>query len=273
VSWPLLIATDVDGSLLDEQSYSFEPARPALLALERAGALLVLASSKTREELVPLSQRLGTRPGPLIVENGGALLVPDGASSAPVAGASRVAGYDQLGLGTPRAALISALAAIADETGSRIRGFSSLSAEAVTWLTGLSRYQARRALAREWDEPFLVEPGEVAAVSEAARKRGLVVTRGGRFHHLQGPGGKGVALSRLLSLLACDGRRFETVALGDSENDLSMLERVDRPILVPRPGGSCDEILAVRLPAAERAPAPGAAGWNAAVLGVLGTSA
>jgi hypothetical protein len=61
-----------------------------------------------------------------------------------------------------------------------------------------------------------------------------------------------------------------SAALGDSPNDIPMLRAVDRPIVVPRPGGVVDPGLARALPRAERAPAPGAAGWNAAVLAVLG---
>ena len=268
MSFPLLIATDVDGSLLDQGSYAFDAALPALQAIVRSTTMLVLASSKTREELVPLSQRLGIR-GPLIVENGGALLVPVGALQSPVAGAVRTAGYDALALGTPRRALVSALAAISEETGAQLSGFSALSATAISELTGLSLPEAHRAMAREWDEPFLVEPPHAATVAAAARRRKLVVTRGGRFYHLSGPSGKGNALSRLLGLFAAEQRRFETVAIGDSENDLSMLERVDRPILMPRPDGSFDETLVAALQSAERAPAPGPAGWNAAVLAVL----
>jgi hypothetical protein len=49
-----------------------------------------------------------------------------------------------------------------------------------------------------------------------------------------------------------------------------MLLAVDRPIVVPRPDGSLDNELAAALPDAERAPAAGPVGWNAAVLAVLG---
>jgi hypothetical protein len=59
------------------------------------------------------------------------------------------------------------------------------------------------------------------------------------------------------------------VGLGDSANDVGMLREVHRPILVPRPDGNVDEALLAALPEAEQAPAPGPAGWNAAVLGVL----
>ena len=254
----LLFVTDLDGTLLDEKTYSFEPARPALRALARHGATLVLASSKTRAEMEPLARRLGLRP-PLIVENGGAILIPR---------ARR--GYDAIAIGVGHAELVRALAEIAREAAATPRGLSSLSPAAVSRLTGLSRDAARRALDRAHDEPFLLEDESLApALAAAASRRGLRVTRGGRFFHLTGDVDKGRAFRELLSRLAHPGRRFVTVGLGDAANDLSLLRAVDRPILVPRPGGRLDPELARALPEAERAPLPGPAGWNAAVSSVL----
>ena len=94
------------------------------------------------------------------------------------------------------------------------------------------------------------------------------VTRGGRFHHLTGTSDKGLAVRMVLQLLPHEphGR---TVGLGDAANDLPMLEAVDRPIVMPRRDGTVDVALAAALPGAERAPAPGPAGWSAAILGIL----
>jgi len=112
------------------------------------------------------------------------------------------------------------------------------------------------------------DAGTDARLEEAARKRGLRVTRGGRLHHLSGPGDKGEALRALLRLLPLDphGRN---VGLGDAANDLPMLEVVDRPIVMPRRDGEIDAVLAAALPGAERAPGPGPSGWAAAVVAVL----
>jgi mannosyl-3-phosphoglycerate phosphatase len=270
---PLLIATDLDGSLLDEVTYGHEAALPALATLStfaQRGLLLVLASSKTRAEVVHLARSLGILPIPLIVENGGALLVPRGVLAGRVPGSRRRGGYDLVVLGLPRRKLIAVLSEIVAEAGARIRAFSSLAPRDIEQITGLSRPAALRARQREWDEPFLAEPADAERVSRAARRRGLTVVRGGRFHHLTGPNNKGAALGLLIDLLAAEGKRYRTVGVGDSGNDLAMLERVDRPIVIPRPSGAIDDVLAARLPRAERAPAPGPAGWNAAVLAVLG---
>lgn len=254
----LLFATDLDGTLLDAATYGFEPARPALAALARCGATLVLASSKTRAEMEPLARELGLAPA-LIVENGGAVLVP-------VAGG----GYETLVCGVERSALISALDAIGRETGAAIAGFSSFSPERVAELTGLDPAAAARALEREWDEPFLLADERLApAVTAAALSRGLAVTRGGRFFHLTGAADKGSALRVLLARRAAGAGRILSIGLGDAGNDLPLLIAVDRPIVIPRPSGRADPELAAALPGAELAPAPGPAGWNAAVLAVL----
>jgi mannosyl-3-phosphoglycerate phosphatase len=262
----LLVATDLDGCLLDERTYGYEAARPALAELARRRIPLVPCSSKTRAEMQPLAAELGA--GPFVVENGGAIVVPPG-HLPRLAGRRDPDGYREVVLGTGRDALVRALAELADESGVRVRAFSSLSVEEVAALTGLPPAGARRALRREYDEPFLLEDGSEERLTRAATGRGLRITRGGRFHHLQGPVDKGRALQRLLALYAAEGLRFTVVALGDSPNDLSMLKVADRPILMPRPDGAVDGTLRRALPGAQSAPEPGPGGWNKAVLAVV----
>ncbi|HEX9190170.1 MAG TPA: HAD-IIB family hydrolase [Vicinamibacteria bacterium] len=254
-----LVATDLDGTLLDHETYSFEAARPALALLAERSIPLVLVTSKTRAEAEAIAALIGTPPL-LVVENGGAVVVPEGS-----------VGTRTIGLGVPYPRLVEALDAIALEAGASVRGFSSLSRREVEDLTGLRGAAAERARVRGFDEPFLVsDPGVVPALEKAAARRGLAVTRGGRFHHLVGAGtDKGRALRALLRLPGAGGEGVVTVGLGDAANDLSLLQAVDRPVIVPRPNGAPDAVLAAELPGAETAPAPGPAGWNAAVLAIL----
>ena len=251
-----LVATDLDGTLLDGASYEFDPDRPAVEALRRAGITLVLCSSKTRAEMVPLAAAIGAT-GPLVVENGGAVVHPGGSV--------RV-------LGVERARLVAELPGVARDAGVRVRPFAEMSAGEVAALTALAEDQAERALQREYDEPFLVEdpPGRSPAVDarlqRAARRRGLLVSRGGRFHHLTGPTDKGTALRAILREEPADG---DVVGLGDAPNDLPLLLAATRPILMPRPDGTLDPDLAAGLPGAERAPGPGPGGWSRAVLVAL----
>jgi mannosyl-3-phosphoglycerate phosphatase len=207
---------------------------------------------------------------PFIVENGGAIVFPPSSFPGELLVARESEGARILELGPPRASLVQALAEITREAQVRVRGFADMPHEEVQALTGLSEAGAKRALQREYDEPFLVEEGgSVEAIERAAGKRGLVVSHGGRFHHLMGGSDKGLAVRTLLALYERAGRRREAAALGDAESDLSMLQAVRRPVVVPRGDGTVDPVLAAALPDAERAPLPGPAGWNAAVLALL----
>lgn len=263
----LLVTTDLDSCLLDE-SYAFEAAREALRALRDAGVPLVLASSKTREEVETLWRELDLG-APFIVENGGAVIFPE---DPRLPWARPSGGLFALELGVKRRELLLALHEIAEETGARLVGFASLGPSGIAAATGLSPAASQLAAAREFDEPFLCEgddPALPARVADRAAARGLKVTRGGRFFHLSGPVDKGQALVALLRHETARGLRHATVGLGDAGNDIGLLQAVDRPILVPRPDGQVDPELQAALPRAERAPLPGPAGWNTAVLAVL----
>jgi mannosyl-3-phosphoglycerate phosphatase len=267
----LLVATDLDASLLDAASYRWDAARPALRALAERGARLVLCTSKTRSEAAVLAAELpAASPPALVVENGGALVVPAGDLERPAGGARRDGDDWVIELGVPRAALIASLRDIARETACAVEGFAELGTDQIARLTGLDPEAARRAAERGYDEPVRIEGDEdaVRRVAAAAARRGLRLVKGGRFHHLTGDTDKGRALNVLVDLHAAEGRRFTTIGLGDAPVDLSLLLAVQHPIIVPGPGGF-DPVLTAALPTAERAPAPGPAGWNAAVLDLL----
>ena len=266
-----LVITDLDGTLLDGETYDVGPAQPGLDALRERRVSLVLCSSKTRAEMEPLARELGLD-APLIVENGGAIVLRARMLPFLPPGGRRDGDHLVVPLGSTRGVLLAALDAVAKEAGVAVRSFAVMTPGEVVKRTGLDPEGAARALKREWDEPFVVEPeggrGTTLRLEEAARRRGLRVTHGGRFHHLTGTSDKGLAVRMLLKLLP-DEPHGRTVGLGDAANDLPMLEAVDRPILMPRRDGTVDAALAAALPGAERAPAPGPAGWSAAILGVL----
>ncbi len=270
----IVILTDLDGSLLDATTYSYEAAREALSVVQRLGAALILVSSKTRSEMEPLRLRLKNH-HPFIVENGGALFIPNGSFPFPLEHSAPCGIYQVVELGTPYARLRTALKEISEELGCRLQGFGDLSLEEVAQLTGLSPAETLPATQREYDEPFIVE-GDCLAwqhLLAAAETRGLRCTRGGRFYHLMGANDKGIASRRLISwyrrLAANDGQNLATIGLGDSLNDLPMLEVVDYPILVRKPDGSYDPD--VQLPHLIRAEGVGPVGWNRSLVDLLST--
>jgi mannosyl-3-phosphoglycerate phosphatase len=273
----IVIFTDLDGTLLDHDSYSWEGANPALMRLKASGTPWVLCSSKTRAEIEPLREALGNR-HPFIAENGGGLFIPRGYFTVPLPPHSTVGSVERIELGTPYPLLCRTLNDIANAAGVPVRGYGTLTAKEVAALTGLSLEEAERAKAREYDEPFIIG-GEQGEGTEADRQRVLALieakgfrwTRGGRFHHLMGQNDKGHAVKILSDLYRTQFGSIITVGLGDSYNDLPMLAAVDRPILVKHPDGRYDPDIA--LAGLERADGIGPAGWNAAVLSLVADAA
>ena len=80
---PFIVFSDLDGTLLDGDDYSHDQALPALRLLRRRNIPLVLCTSKTRAEVEFHRRRLANR-DPFVVENGGAVYVPEGYFPFPV---------------------------------------------------------------------------------------------------------------------------------------------------------------------------------------------
>lgn len=268
----VLVFTDLDGSLLDKATYSFEPALEAIQTLREREIPLILVSSKTRAEMEPLRFELDNL-HPFVVENGGAVYLPKDLFDDPVPYALFRDPYLVIEQGTAYAMVRSGLKEIARVVGHPLRGFGDMSTEEIAERTGLSAREAVLAKQREYDEPFVVEDSEelVERVVREADAKGLRVTRGGRFCHLSGRVDKGDACRQVIECYRRQWKAAEgdviTIGAGDGPNDLPMLAVVDYPLVIPRPDGSINP--ALQSPLFRAAPAPGPGGWNLAVLGLL----
>ncbi|MBA3753310.1 MAG: HAD-IIB family hydrolase [Nitrospira sp.] len=268
----IVIFTDLDGSLLDATTYSFDAAKDARSAIQALGAALILVSSKTCSEMEPLRLRLHHH-HPFIVENGGALFIPKGYFPFPLDHSTPGRKYDVVAMGVPYVGLRAALKEIGRVLGCRLQGFGDLSVEEIARLTGLSLADAFLATQREYGEPFMVVGNEVpwGQLQTAAETRGLHCTRGGRFYHLLGSNDKGIASRRLMAwyrrLAQEQGQGLVTIGIGDSLNDRPMLAVVDYAILVQKPDGSYDPD--VQLPHLIRAEGVGPVGWNRSLMDLL----
>lgn len=268
----LVVFTDLDGTLLDARTYSWAAAEEALAEIARRRIPLVFVTSKTRAEVEALQRKLGAVQ-PFVTENGGGIFFPYGYFPQRIAGLERTGRYHCLPLARPYAQVIEELDAVAEETEVEIAGFHEMTAREVTQNTGLPRKQAELARQREFDEPFFFAGADEKKIQQfayAAKLRGITIARGGRFWHAFAGSDKGQAVRKLMKLYREALRsRQRSIGLGDSANDLPMLEAVDVPILIPQPGGQVDAALTDKLPRAMCAPTPGPAGWNEAILELL----
>jgi len=265
----LVLFTDLDGSLLDPITYSYEKTLPSLKHLQQKGIPIVFCSAKTRTEQEVYRQKLGIK-APFIVENGGAIIIDKGYFSFNVDYDKAWGGYQVIELGRPYHEIREILGQIRAEIGVNFRGFGDMSVEEVAAETGLDLDAARRAKEREYDETVKFEgtPEEIGRVLSAIKKASLNYTRGGRFYNVMGASDKGGASAILIDLFYKKLGKIQTVGVGDSLNDLPMLSVVDIPFLVQKPGGWWEK---VDLPNLKRIKGIGPEGWNQAIKELMGS--
>ena len=261
-----LIFTDLDGTLLDRDTYAWEAARPALDRLKRQGIPWVLVTSKTRAEVefwrrawatstlsssktaAPPASRRGTFRMPFREAGAGTLT-------------------KSLEWGTPYQELVADLQAASRASRCRVRGFHEMTPEEVAGLCELPLEQAVLAKQREYDEPFLVlDPDRAGALVAAIEERGKQWTRGGRFWHILGANDKALAVEALRALFERGNAPVRTIGLGDGLNDVSFLNVVDAPVLI-RSAQAAE--LQARVPRGLVTDRPGPAGWNDAILALI----
>lgn len=252
-----VIFTDLDGTLLDHETYSFAKAKQALAAAKKLRVPVIFCTSKTRSEIEFWRRRIGNT-HPFISENGGAIFIPKGYFSFR-ASPTTTDGYETIVLGTPYNKLLSAYRKLKSKFD--ITGFSDMTVKELMSDAGLSRAQAEMAKQREFDEVIkLNNPSQEKDLLREIRRAGLKYSKGGRYYHIHGSNDKGRAVKILAKLYRNEYGKIITIGLGDSPNDFPMLNSVKRPYLVMRPNRrySSSEYL--------RAGAPGPEGWNRAVL-------
>lgn len=224
-----IIFTDLDGTLLDHDTYSYAAASPALAEISARGFPLVLVSSKTRAELLALQRKLDLHT-PFISENGAAVYW-------------REAGQlQQKAFARPLAEWLPALHQLREQEGYAFTGFSDGDAEAIAHITGLGPDAARLAGQREFTEPLLWQGDNrhLTSFHSALYRLGLRAVQGGRFLSVMGDFDKGITMAWLRDKLQRQlATSLVTIALGDSPNDAGMLAAADVAVVIRSARSDC----------------------------------
>jgi len=253
MSLPLLVFTDLDGTLLSHSSYRWDAATPALDALRNIGAAVVLASSKTAPEIAEIRAELAWDHCPSIIENGAGILPPDSTDT------PKTDSYVRL-----RQTLDSLPAELRDP----FCGFGDMTVAQIAQITGLSHNDAANAAERAFSEPGIWSGSAElrGAFIDALHDHGIHAREGGRFLTLSYGRTKADQMAALTDAFA----PRHTLALGDAPNDIEMLQAADFGVIVanphrdplpPLPGEDIGRITRTTL--------PGPAGWNGAVLDLI----
>ena len=216
----LMVFTDLDGSLLEPKTYSFELAKPGLRELSANNTVPVFASSKTCKEISNLQKITGLF-GPLICENGAAIFDNSEIETTLI----KV-------FGEPRVTWMADLNRLRKELDADFTGFADLSLTELINLTGLSAEAAADSLAREFSEPITWKDSreKLDQFKIKLRALNLVALEGGQFISIQSNFDKGLAMRWWISRLKKISPTI--IALGDSPNDTSMLSAADIAVVI-----------------------------------------
>jgi mannosyl-3-phosphoglycerate phosphatase len=263
-----IVFTDLDGTLLDSKTYSYQKSLAAIDRLKENGIPIIFCSAKTRAEQEIYRRELGLF-HPFIVENGGAIFIPRAYFPFPFDYHKAVDDLLAIELAIPRSRVRKLLGRIGRENDFRFKGFGDMSAADVAEITGLTLESSKLAQQREYDEPVEFDSSgkDVSEFLAKLGEAGLNWSYGGRLYHVMGGGGKGEAAEILSGLYRRMWGKITTVGLGNGLNDLPLLSQVHIPILVQKRDHSWEDM---NLPRLCKVQGVGPEGWSRAIVELLG---
>ena len=219
------IVTDLDGTLMDEK-YDISPAKKTLSLLADLSIPVIPCTSKTASEVRYFRNENGLF-DPFIVENGAAVYGSDKNNSSEW----------ELILGESYEELRTILMKISNIVNYQLTPLNDLNYNQIFELTGLNDQSIDRALDRQWSVPFLNPPDEIFdKVKFICDFYNVHVFKGNRMSHLlSDKSHKGEAVNRLKVFL--NNRDVKIIALGDSQNDIPLLNCADISIVIPGKNG------------------------------------
>lgn len=237
----LIIFTDLDGTLLNGETYDYAATVPLIQKLKTLKVPVIPVTSKTRAEVATLRHDVGLS-DPFITENGSGIFVEVNHNPFNEPPGEQEGDYYAVELGCPYVQARAALRVIANELQHSLLGFGDMTIQRLQKYTGLSAKDAQEAKAREFSEPFITPRALTSEqIVKAVESVGFKVVVGDRFSHLIGPdAGKGKAVQQLVQLYQTiwpPEETIVTIGLGNSPNDLDMLHHVDHPIVLPGVNG------------------------------------
>lgn len=256
---PIIVVTDLDGTLLDHYSYSAAAATAALRRLQQHRIPVIFNTSKTSAEVVELRHQLDNHEA-YVCENGSAIYI---AQQHPDDNQQTEPYWKPEILGVPYQVILSCLNQLRQQ-GFKFRGFNDMTTTEVAALTGLDTVAAERSKQRHASEPLVWNDSDNnrQLFQQQLANSQLQMVKGGRFWHVMGRTDKANGVSFLRQYYKQKWQVEPTViALGDGQNDLAMLKAADYPVVIP----GQNETLKLDHKNTMIAQAHGPDGWNQAI--------
>jgi len=231
----ILIFTDLDGSLLNRDTFKFEEIKEYIKELILKGILIIPNTSKTEKEILDFNNELGSAL-PYISENGAA-----------------INGLDLVNSDLPKELILSRekdnLIKIFEKSvpvnlQTKCKWLSEMKKKKQSLIFGLENEKLKMALDRKYTIPFIFEgnKNEKKELFKIVKKNGLALQEGGRVINLTDKVNKAKALEVFVRFFKKNNKNVKTIAVGDNYNDLDMLKTSDFPCLVFNDQFTLDEI-------------------------------
>lgn len=258
-----VIFTDLDGTFLNHDDYSFDSSKDSLKLINEKKIPLLFTTSKTRVEVELLQKKVGIKE-PFIVENGAAIFFPKDYQNFDLSFLDDYQGYYILQLGLKYKQVLNFYNKYKSEFG--LLGFSDMSIDDIVKHTGLNVEDAKLSKQRDFTEPFLLEDKtKLKNLKNLALTYNIKITEGGRFYHLIGEfQDKGIAVKKAKKIFEkIYNDDINSIGLGDGPNDIVMFENVDIPIVIKNHNGKYVE---TKVKSIQKSEFKGSKGWNEMVL-------
>ena len=222
----ILIFTDLDGSLLDKETFKFDVIKDYFKELVRNGIIIIPNSSKTEAELLDFNEQNNLDLS-FIAENG-----------------SSIHRLNKIHQNLPNKIIISRtideIRNIYEENISldfenKITHILELEREKQQKILGLPLDKIKLAIKRDHSIPIKfngtkIEKNEFIKIM---KNSGLTIQTGGRIMNVCDNVNKSKAMSRALQLIRKQlDDEIITIGVGDNENDIEMIKQTDYPCLV-----------------------------------------
>jgi len=248
----IIFLTDLDGTLLNFDNFSFEAIRADLLEFIKSGIDIIPVSSKTRPEMIKFCSALGVDL-PFIYENG-----------AGFCSDAKTSNQNDVILGRPVDELMQIWdASIPVELKADCKFLSAMEIEECSALLGLSGEPLALALARSYTAllKFTGDKTALTLLNIYVERAGLTLQKGGRVFCLSGLHNKASFINRFRQKISgqkiMDRPENIIIAFGDGNNDIPMLNAADFACIIPRPNGEHlppDKITTKKIIASQPAP-------------------
>ena len=262
---PIVVFSDIDGTLIDIFTREYGNSKELMKKLGESLIPVILCSSKTMAEQEKIRKDLGLEGEPFIIENGGAVIIPNGyfdggrgnddhdiddedegynSLKHHEVGVRDNGGYKIIELGRSSKEIRKILQVVRHRTGIAFNGVSDFSIEDLAKKVGMNHDEAERMSKRKFGETILeIDKTKIEQFEQALSIEGLKVIHGGRYFDVTSGNDKGKAVRILIDLyLEKFGHNTTFIGVGDSPNDVPMLRMTDIAILVQKPDGTWSEV-------------------------------